>query len=114
MLLFLMCRDSSREPVPGGSRTASKDRDYTTELLLAALVLSGWCVSRLFVSGDTSHGVDAVLGVGCLALGVGTVLRCLRILRAGRGARRAARLRARALEREQRANKRRARAQRRS
>lgn len=112
MVLFLMRGDSSREPVPGGSRVGSKERDYTTELLIAALVLSGWCVSRFFVSGDTSHGVDAVLGTACLALGAWTVLRCLRLLRVGQSARRAARARARALEREHRANRRRARAQR--
>lgn len=81
MLLFLMRRYSSPPPLPEAVR-ADERRQYPMELLAAALFLSGWCVLRLFVSRDTSHGVDAPMAASCLMGGVFTVAHCLRSLRA--------------------------------
>ncbi|MEI9938289.1 MAG: hypothetical protein WDO69_13800 [Pseudomonadota bacterium] len=111
MLLLVMRGQSHPWPPPEARRAAGKVRDYTAELLAAALFLSGWCVLRLLVSRDTSGGVDAALAVSCLVVGIGTVAHCLRALHDGQRKSRAERTRARAAKREMRTAKRRARAQ---
>jgi len=114
MLLFLMRGHSYRPPLPDALHSGSKVGDYTTELLGAALFLSGWCLLRLLVSRDTSQGIDAALAVSALVVGVGTVAHCLRALHAGQRKSRAERLRARVGKRQVRAAQRRERAQRRA
>jgi len=111
MLLFLLRGQSHRSPRPDARE---KRRDYTVELLAAALFLSGWCVLRLVVSRDTSHGFDAALAVSGLAVGVASVVHCLRALRVAQRRVRAERSRVRAAKRLTRAAKRRERAQRRA
>jgi len=78
MLLFLIRGHSQRSPLPEAMPAGSEVRHYTTELLSAALLLCTWCVLRLLVSHDTSHGIDALLAVSGLAVGVATVRHCLR------------------------------------
>ncbi len=107
MLLFLMRGQFHRSPPPEALSSGGKLHDYTAELLAAALFLSGWCVLRLLVSRDTSHGVDAALAVSGLGVGIASVMHCLRAQRAGQRKARAEQLRARAGKRQLRAAKRR-------
>jgi len=111
-LLLLIRAHPHRSPLPEAPRPSRKVRDYTAELLTAALFLSGWCVLRLLVPRDTSHFADAVIALSGLLLGVGTAAECLRSLRAARLRLRAERIRARAAKREARAARRRSRARR--
>jgi len=78
MLLFLMRDHFPPLPLPEPVHAGSEVRPYTTELLSAALFLSGWCVLRLLASHDTSHGIDALLAVSGLVVGFGTAMQCLR------------------------------------
>jgi len=95
MLLLLMRASSHPAPLPGVQLPGRKVRDYTAELLAAALFVSGWCVIRLLFARDTSHGLDAAIAVSGLMLGVGMVAHCLRSLSAGRSRLRSDRIRAR-------------------
>ncbi len=112
MLLLLMRGHSDDAPPPSVLRPVGKGRDYTGELLTAALFLSGWSLLRLLVARDTSRGVDAALAVSCFLIGAGTVAHCLRALRAGQRKACAERTRARVANRELRANRRRSRSKR--
>ena len=114
MLLLLMRARSHRPPPSEGLHSGGKARDYTAEVVAAALFLSGWCLLRLLVSGDTSRGVDAALAVSGLVVGVGTVMHCLRAQHAGQRRVHAERIRVRAAKRYMRSAKRRERAQRRA
>ena len=80
MLLLLMRASSHPAPFLGAQLPGRKVRDYTTELLAAALFVSGWCVIRLLFTRDTSHGLDAAIAVSGLLLGVGTAAHCVRSL----------------------------------
>ncbi|HEX2673196.1 MAG TPA: hypothetical protein VHM25_20085 [Polyangiaceae bacterium] len=114
MLLFLMRAQSNQSPPSDPQRAGGKVREYTAELMAAALFLGAWCALRLLVSHDPSRWADVALAVAGLVVGLGTVVHSLRAQHAGQRKVRAEQTRARASKRQMRAAKRRERAQRRA